>query len=274
METAPLATEVFSAPPKWAVSEQERELALGWSLGRVRTIEGNLVLPEAEIAETVTLNAWAPPEARILSLTNSCGYAPLHRIIDVPREATGLMVRLVSGFMTFEVDCGSLALYGEPLVLTPTPPATPDTAHLAREVRDLSGLSAGRLAELFPVERETYQRWITGSPPSSANEERLLAIRHFLRELTHRVSNVRTWLLAPLVDGADSPSAFEVLKGGRLAELWDAIADLPSTAGRQTYVASDGSTLTELQGSRRGRDLRTPEEELDDYAEWLGDDGE
>lgn len=273
METAPLATELHSAPPKWAASEREHELPFAWSLGGVMTIDGGLVLPEAGITETVTLNAWAPPETRILSLTNYCGYAPLHRLGDVRREVKGLVVRLVSGFMMFEVECRPLDAHRDELLFTATPPA-PATADLAREVRDLSGLSAARLAELFPVERETYQRWITGSPPSSANEERLLAIRHFLRELTHRVSNVRTWLLAPLVDGADSPSAFEVLKGGRLAELWDAIADLPSTAGRQTYVASDGSTLTELQGSRRGRDLRTPEEELDDYAEWLGDDGE
>jgi hypothetical protein len=149
----------------------------------------------------------------------------------------------------------------------------PESASVAREVRDLSGLSAGKLGDLFPVERESFQRWMSGKlTPSSANLERLLALRHFLRALADRVDDRKSWLLSPLTEGAASPTAYEVLKTGNLRTLWDAIVDLPSTARRRPREITGEGTVTVVDGSLRGRDHRTSEEELDDYDELFDGD--
>jgi transcriptional regulator with XRE-family HTH domain len=149
----------------------------------------------------------------------------------------------------------------------------PESALVAKEVRNLSGLSAERLGEIFPVERESYQRWISGrTVPSPANLERLLALRHFLRELPNRVPEPKSWLLSPLGEGTASPTPHQLLKAGNLAELWNALADLPSSAPRYTRQSADGSTLTVTEGSLRGRDLPTSAEELDNYDDWLSED--
>lgn len=147
-------------------------------------------------------------------------------------------------------------------------PELPASASVAREVRDLSGLSAGKLGDLFPVERESFQRWMSGKlTPSSANLERLLALRHFLRALADRVEDRKSWLLSPLTEGAASPTAYELLKTGNLRTLWDSIVNLPSSAKRQPREIPGEGTVTAVVGSLRGRDHRTSEEELDDYDE-------
>lgn len=151
----------------------------------------------------------------------------------------------------------------------------PESAVIAREVRDLSGLGARRLGEIFPVERESYQRWVSGRiTPSAENLERLLALRHFFRELANRVPSPKSWLLAPLLEGKASPTPYELIKAGNLADVWAAIEGLPSKARRYTRTAADGSIVTVTEGSVRGRDLRTSEDEMSDYSDWLGDDDE
>jgi hypothetical protein len=153
----------------------------------------------------------------------------------------------------------------------PRDPET-DPAVIAREIRSTSGLSAQRLGGLFPVKRETYQRWISGeATPSSGNLERLLAIRHFMRALADRVESPKSWLLAPLHAGVNSPSPYAMLKAGRLGDLWEAIGALPSRAGRRTYLAEEGGFATEVRGSLRGRAYRANDDELDDYAELFDD---
>ena len=73
-------------------------------------------------------------------------------------------------------------LVGATLAADPAPLTaylTPESAAVASDVRDLSGLSAGKLGDIFPIERESYQRWISGkNTPSEGNLERLLALRH------------------------------------------------------------------------------------------------
>ena len=189
---------------------------------------------------------------------------------DLPNRYAGfdIVARTDEGVVIYELKVGTLPLdvWSDPRA------ALPESAIVAAEVRDLSGLSAAKLGKLFPVERETYQRWMAGKMiPSSANLERLLALRHFLRELAHRVQSPKSWLLSPLHSGS-SPTAYEALRRGNLADLWDAIADLPSAAFRYTREAADRGTITVIEGSLRGRDYRTSDEELDGYAELLDDD--
>lgn len=187
------------------------------------------------------------------------------------------------GLETVVVDSGRWPIYvlqvrtpvHEPVVPTPKSRRTgSEAASIASEVRVISGLSVRKLAEIFPVERESFQRWLSGEQtPSSANLERLLALRHFLQALAQRVGDPKSWLLAPLYGEQAAPSAYDVLRSGNLTDLWAAISALPGNAPRRTYLSEEGGFATVVEGSLRGRDYRASEEELDDYAE-LFDDAE
>jgi len=233
-----------------------------WTINRAT---GEAIYPYG--GGTVTLNEWVPPETHALRLETVNDFLrETYRGIDV-------VARTDQGIVLFEIKLGNVSETGsDPDEVDPIA-ALPESALVAWEVRDLTGLAADKLAELFPVERESYQRWLSGrTRPSSANLERLLAFRHFLRELANRVEDPKIWLLAPLSEGTSSITPYEALKAGNLSAAWDAIADLPSKATRYAREAPDGETLIVTEGSLRGRDLRTSEEELDDYEDWLGKD--
>ena len=167
-------------------------------------------------------------------------------------------------------------LVGAALAADPAPlPADPrpESAAIASEVRDLSGLSAEKLGDIFPIERESYQRWISGkNTPSEGNLERLLALRHYLRAVADRVDSPRAWLLSPLAEGTMSSSPYDLLRSGNLSSAWDALSTLPSRADRHTRRASDGSEAVVIEGSVRGRNAPTTADELDDYDDWLSED--
>jgi hypothetical protein len=150
---------------------------------------------------------------------------------------------------------------------------TPESAAIASEVRDLSGLSAEKLGDIFPIERESYQRWISGkNTPSEGNLERLLALRHYFRAVADRVDTPKTWLLSPLAQGVMSSSPYDLLRSGNFSSAWDALSTLPSRAKRHTRRASDGSEAVVIEGSVRGRNAPTTADELDDYDDWLSED--
>lgn len=157
-------------------------------------------------------------------------------------------------------------------LLKPRPPKS-EAALVAAEVREISGLSAKKLGAIFPVERESFQRWLSGEQtPSEAHLERLLTLRHFLRALEQRVPDPTSWLLAPIHDEQATPSAYEVLRSGNLTDLWAAISALPSSAPRRTYLSEEGGFATVVDGSLRGRDHSAAAEELDDYAGLFDDE--
>jgi hypothetical protein len=167
-------------------------------------------------------------------------------------------------------------LVGAALAASPAPLATdpaPESAAVASEVRDLSGLSAEKLGEIFPIERESYQRWISGkNTPSEGNLERLLALRHYFRAVADRVDSPKAWLLSPLVEGAMSTSPYDLLRSGNLSSAWEALSTLPSRIERHTRRASDGSEAVVIEDSVRGRNAPTTADELDDYDDWLSED--
>ena len=66
-------------------------------------------------------------------------------------------------------DLVGATLAADPAPLTADP--TPESAAVASEVRDLSGLSAEKLGDIFPIERESYQRWISGKQQSPSEGE-------------------------------------------------------------------------------------------------------
>jgi len=168
---------------------------------------------------------------------------------------------------------GSLGWAGTgPTVIVTTSMIDPPVhGNPAAHVRDLSGLSAERVAEFFPVSRETFQRWISGAVhPSTANLERLMRLRYFLQEATNRVPDVRAWLLSPLpsLDGA-TPS--DLLKQGQLTRVWEHLQVLPHRYPNPSYTDRDGRRITHVLHSTRGILHDTDEDELDDFADWAED---
>jgi transcriptional regulator with XRE-family HTH domain len=265
---APPATEVEPQPANWIGYTRSPTYAPPHPrrlLGAIETLAGEVYLYGGG---TATINEWVPVETNLLVLETVN-----NRLLDNYR-AVDFFRRSNEGLITVEIKLSNVR--SNAVVVEEEQDASialPESALIAKEVRDLSGLSAERLGEIFPVERESFQRWLSGrTTPSPANLERLLTLRHFLRELANRVESAQSWLLTPLVEGTSSATPHEMLKAGNVADLWDAVADLPSKARRYTQRAADGSLLTVTEGSLRGRDNRTNEEELDDYDEWLSED--
>jgi hypothetical protein len=80
--------------------------------------------------------------------------------------------------------------------------------NVAAELRELSGLDAGALAEIFGVSRTAYQNWIGGAQPHRARRERLHMLKPLFREAARRLgsrSAVERWLLTPIVAGGKRP---------------------------------------------------------------------
>lgn len=265
MTPAPAATETVPKAEDWtAFGTTLRESRPRQLVNEIRTTAGVCRYGGG----TVTIHDWVPTVAHVLA------FEPMNALMLDEYHAFDLIGHTPrGGVLICEIK------------VAPTPTDVEhgtggeddlsESAAVAREVRDLSGLGARRLGEIFPVERESYQRWVSGRiTPSAENLERLLALRHFMRELANRVPSPKSWLLSPIVEGAESPTPYELMKAGNLVDAWAAIADLPSKARRYTREAADGSTLTVTEGSVRGRDLRTSEDEIGDYSDWLGDDDE
>lgn len=81
----------------------------------------------------------------------------------------------------------------------------------AARIRELSGVDAGRLAELFGVSRATYQQWVSGSTPRGHRRDHLLELLPLLQEATEYFGGPKptsTWLLTPVSPGGRRPIDF------------------------------------------------------------------
>lgn len=78
----------------------------------------------------------------------------------------------------------------------------------AERLREISGLTIERLAEIFDVSRTTYHKWISGSPPHDAHREHLLEVLPLMEEAAQRLgspNSTSTWLLTPVSPGEKKP---------------------------------------------------------------------
>ena len=78
----------------------------------------------------------------------------------------------------------------------------------AEHLREISGLTIERLAEIFDVSRTTYHKWISGSPPHDAHREHLLEVLPLMEEAVRRLGSPNTtsiWLLTPVSPGGKKP---------------------------------------------------------------------
>jgi hypothetical protein len=168
---------------------------------------------------------------------------------------------------------------GEPLAAVPPTvgsrrePASRPASRAAEEIRSRSGLSIEQLAGLFPTSRENFHRWLAGrTRPTTSNFERLLALRHLIRSVGERVDDVRVWLLTPLEDSLSSATPYSLIARGQLSTLWPVVARLQSRQQRTKIRDSEGGRGVRISQSLRGNDARTPEDEIDDAADWFGSD--
>lgn len=151
-------------------------------------------------------------------------------------------------------------------------------AAAAQEIRQLSCLSIDQLAALFPdrraggtgrMSRENYHRWLSGrTDPSDANLQRLLGLRHLLREVAARVDDVRSWLIAPSAT-LDFDAPYALLRRGALTRLWTSVSQLPVRHAHGIVVAPDGDRGVRIKESLRSSDTDTPTDEFDDASEWF-----
>lgn len=142
----------------------------------------------------------------------------------------------------------------------------PLSADVARTIREVSGLGAERLGDLFPVARETFQRWTSGAGiPSTANLERLLLLRRLLLDIASRTNDVRGWLLTPIDERDDHKSPFALLKEGRVTEAWHS-ARLAGSPRFEKYRDGDGNVAHRALGNIAGR-LEADLHEPDDFEE-------
>ncbi len=78
----------------------------------------------------------------------------------------------------------------------------------AERLREISGLTIERLAEIFDVSRTTSHKWISGSPPHDAHREHLLEVLPLMEEAAQRLGSpnaTNTWLLTPVSPGGKKP---------------------------------------------------------------------
>ena len=82
------------------------------------------------------------------------------------------------------------------------------TTRQAERLREVSGLTMERLAEIFFVSRMTYHKWLRGYLLNDAHREHLLEILPLMEEAAHRLGSpqaVSNWLLTPVSPGGKKP---------------------------------------------------------------------
>ncbi len=158
-----------------------------------------------------------------------------------------------------------------PHVVAPEPPraADPPAAPApAARLRALSGLGAGRLAEVFDVTRQTFQKWVAGGTPKGTREERLLAVLALVEEAARRLGSpaaTRQWLLTPV--SAQGKRPLDYLRDGHYDLVRGFLLRVPTGRERARPLAAP---------VRPRRPLAPPErEELDLLRPrlWREDDG-
>lgn len=78
----------------------------------------------------------------------------------------------------------------------------------AEHLREISGLTIERIAEVFDVSRITYHKWISGSPLRDAHREHLLEVLPLMEQAAQRLGSphaTSTWLLTPVSPGGKKP---------------------------------------------------------------------
>jgi hypothetical protein len=197
---------------------------------------------------TVSSSPWIPPECFEVALRMLPGpLSPDSDIIFVVPHTRAIMDVAVPRLDTKEVE-GDAA------------------QNVATFIRKVSGLSAAALGNVFPVARETFQRWVSGTAtPSDDNLRRLNALAAFLAAAAETTSDVRSLLLSQALPESDE-TVYDWLTQGRLTDAWAVLSGLPSRRPYSSFTDAEGNRAVRVSGATRlGRD-EPPDEEYDDFS--------
>jgi transcriptional regulator with XRE-family HTH domain len=99
-------------------------------------------------------------------------------------------------------------------------------ARLARDLREMTGLSASALGGIFGISREQYSRWVSGNPISDVRHGQLIFLHTVVRELVRRleVPRARAWLHQP-IDGTATP--LDMLQHRQFDKFYRQVSELP-----------------------------------------------
>jgi len=197
---------------------------------------------------TVSSNPWISPASLDLALRMLPGPVStddgIAYVVVVPRSGT---------------DVSFAELHAEdPLVLPPS-------CHMVRNLRDTAGLSADAIGRMFPVARETVQRWISGtSEPSPANARRITALHALFRDASDHVTNLSAFLQTP-VEGEAGETPYALLCKGRLAEVHRILASMPSARRFTTHLNEEGEHVVRVAGPIHQSNDSSSEDEYEDF---------
>jgi hypothetical protein len=116
------------------------------------------------------------------------------------------------------------------------PPATVITP--AEELRSLTGLAPGMLADLFGVSRTTFYKWIEGATPRDERFQHLVDVVTHVRDARQRLPSsvdFAAWLRTPISPGAKTP--LEYLREARFS-VFRGLVLRAASAGLAQTVAS------------------------------------
>ncbi len=140
-----------------------------------------------------------------LSMTTGCELPGIDIVVVVEKISEGMTTDYL---VTFECKSWMRATSD----LRPREQRWSSGANLAsiqaERLREISGLTIERLAEIFDVSRTTYHKWISGSPLRDAHREQLLEVLSLIEEAAQRLggpNTTSTWLLTPVSPGGMKP---------------------------------------------------------------------
>ena len=105
----------------------------------------------------------------------------------------------------------------------------PESSHvrLARELRDVTGLSATTLGAALGVTREQYQRWLAGGAISDSRHGQLIYLHTIAADVTRRLGAepARVWWKTPSAAGLMPEQLLQQRQADRIYQLAAAIPD-------------------------------------------------
>ena len=142
----------------------------------------------------------------LLSITTGCELRALNPFAGVVEKISENIT--ADYVVTFEYKGWlRLRLEEEPEQLL-RPGNTNSASEQAERLREISGLTVKRIAEIFDVSVTTYHKWMAASPLREAHHEHLLEVLSLMEQAAQRFGSphaTSTWLLTPVSPGGKKP---------------------------------------------------------------------
>lgn len=142
---------------------------------------------------------------RFLSMTTGCELHGVDMVVVVERISENITTNFLVTFeykswmrTGFDPDSGQLSSFNN---------ASPASVQ-AERLREISGLTIKRIAEIFGVSLTTYHKWISGFSLRDAHRTHLFEVLSLMEQAAQRLGSphaTSTWLLTPVSPGGKKP---------------------------------------------------------------------